>query len=548
MYRLLIVDDEMDVVEYFHRIFLEKSCLPLEVYKAHSSREALEVMNRIRFDIILSDIKMPEMTGLQMYDVIKDRWPKCRVVFLSGVIEFEYVYKSIQNKDVRYLTKLEPTDKIIATVKEVIDEIDTSYEEENARELAQKQVEKARPLLQNRYLQNLLYGIIDSRDSIQKRFDELGICLEIDEPMILLGGIFDNLPDDLSPYFLEQNLYSLKRIAGEYLGRKYNFANYISEQNHLIWILQKKESADPGDSGIYDALNGLLEYIQEAGRKAMDLTMTFVYDMTPTDAGGVWEKYGIIKRRLGYRSKLLKNSILSLSDSRSDISPESSSPTGSEVNTGNPLLHIYKLEGFLELGHQKNFFSLLSQMVNSLESGSNFSSYGELEVYYRLVSMFLKYINEWNLTIVLEARMDLRRLTRAYEHSSRDEAVEYLVNLSKYIFEIHFNDEDLWSHNAISEVQKYIYENLEKDLSLIVLSDRVSLNPTYLSRLFKSVTNANLSDYILKIRMDKAQDLLNRSGMKINDIAMEVGYNSAPSFTRVFRKYCGKTPREYREE
>ena len=71
MERLLIVDDEWEAADYFERILLQEESLQLDVYKAHSAREALECLGKIRMDVVLSDIKMPGMDGLQMYDIIK---------------------------------------------------------------------------------------------------------------------------------------------------------------------------------------------------------------------------------------------------------------------------------------------------------------------------------------------------------------------------------------------------------------------------------------------------------------------------------------------
>ncbi|WP_273324809.1 response regulator transcription factor [Vallitalea guaymasensis] len=543
MYRLLIVDDEIDVAEYFRRIFEIKSNLPLEVYTSYNATQALECLNRTRIDIILSDIKMPKINGLQMYEEIKKRWPKCKVIFLSGVLEFDYVYESIQNRDVRYLTKLEPTSKIISTVREVIEEIEQNYKEIDEMKKVQKQIREALPLLQNNYIESLLYGICDSYSEVEKRFKELEIPIEVNKTIIMVGGIFDDLPTDISLSQLDKNIYSLKTISDKYFSKYYNNVHYISEQKYSIWLLQQKDISLPIKNQQVK-LNGLLEYIQGTIRKNLNITITFVYETSQIALKDIPRCYSNIKRRLGYRSRKLNESIITLAEydkkESASFNNENIEKCSKELN------RINELEGFLELGQQDNFFLLLAKMTDKVVYIDNFYNTNALEIYYRISCVLLKYINEWRMNDDLDSLINLSKLTNVHEHESWQEAIEYLKNLSQLIIDSHFKNEYIWSDNAIALVQKYILENLNKDLSLIILAEQVNLNPSYLSRLFKSHTQNNLYDYILDMRMLKAKDMLLKTGEKIQDIAIAVGYESAPSFTRVFRKYTGKTPTVYR--
>ncbi|WP_304942401.1 response regulator transcription factor [Vallitalea guaymasensis] len=543
MYRLLIVDDEIDVAEYFRRIFEVKANLPLEVYTSYNATQALECLNRTRIDIILSDIKMPKINGLQMYEEIKKRWPKCKVIFLSGVLEFDYVYESIQNRDVRYLTKLEPTSKIISTVREVIEEIEQNYKEIDEMKKVQKQIREALPLLQNNYIESLLYGICDSYNEVEKRFKELEIPIEVNKTIIMVGGIFDDLPTDISLSQLDKNIYSLKTISDKYFSKYYNNVHYISEQKYSIWLLQQKDISLPIKNQQVK-LNGLLEYIQGTIRKNLNITITFVYETSQIALKDIPRCYSNIKRRLGYRSRKLNESIITLAEY--DKKESTSSNNENIEKCSKELNRINELEGYLELGQQDNFFLLLAKMTDKVVYIDNFYNTNALEIYYRISCVLLKYINEWRMNDDLDSLINLSKLTNVHEHDSWHGAIEYLKNLSQLIFDSHFKNEYIWSDNAIAIVQKYILENLNKDLSLIILAEQVNLNPSYLSRLFKSHTQNNLYDYILDMRMLKAKDMLLKTGEKIQDIAIAVGYESAPSFTRVFRKYTGKTPTVYR--
>ena len=120
MYRILIVDDEEVIVNGLYSMLSNFNTMELDVYKAYSGEEAIQWLARTRMDIVLTDIHMPEINGLQLLKEIKTRWPWCRVIFLTGHNEFEYAYKAIQYNGVRYLLKTEGYNKIIKTVGLVI--------------------------------------------------------------------------------------------------------------------------------------------------------------------------------------------------------------------------------------------------------------------------------------------------------------------------------------------------------------------------------------------------------------------------------------------
>src|SRR5690625_1581908 len=135
MYRILIVDDEQLITDALYDVIRQLMPDELDVYKAYSGKEALEWMNRTRIDIILTDISMPGISGLELVEQVQELWPRCKVIFLTGYDYFDYVYQAIQMKDVRYLLKTEGYDKVIETVKELIAELKNDTLEDQTIEL-----------------------------------------------------------------------------------------------------------------------------------------------------------------------------------------------------------------------------------------------------------------------------------------------------------------------------------------------------------------------------------------------------------------------------
>ena len=130
MNRLVLVDDEPDIVDGLYEVFCRESGLELDVYKAYSGIEAIEKMKNLRFDIVVTDIKMPGITGLQLLDTIYSYWPKCKVIMLTGYSEFDYVYATIHKPGAKYILKTEGDAAIIEAVRECVEENRKEHERE----------------------------------------------------------------------------------------------------------------------------------------------------------------------------------------------------------------------------------------------------------------------------------------------------------------------------------------------------------------------------------------------------------------------------------
>ncbi|WP_246073222.1 response regulator [Paenibacillus dokdonensis] len=167
MYRLLIVDDEPVIVNGLVQLFQENTEFELDVCKAYSAKEALETAKKMKLDILVSDIRMPHKSGLQLVDEITYYWPHCRVIFLTGYSEFEYVHEALRKSADNYILKTEGIDPIFEAVKKASAKLD----EENRCRIREETLYVPAPLLRegsNEIVVFELYGC----DSPQVEFVE----------------------------------------------------------------------------------------------------------------------------------------------------------------------------------------------------------------------------------------------------------------------------------------------------------------------------------------------------------------------------------------
>lgn len=541
MYRLLVVDDEPEVVEGVLDILDELPKDDFEFCTAYSAAEALQQLSHVRIDIVLTDIHMPQMDGLAMYEEIKKRWPRCKVIFISGVRDFDTVYRSIQNRDVRYLTKMESDQKIRQTVLDVVREIEQNTLLNDAIQQAKQYYTQALPLLRRQYLTSLLEGTCPPQEIAQDIFDEFNIPLKIQNPAFLFGLCLDP-PASGEAYPSRTNekylLYSLMAVCEDTI--KDFTSRYCCYMEHpfLLWMLQLPRHTElPDTSQVFDAI---FEQIQKGCRSNLGRKVSIAYSHGPLLFSSLSAAYSDIRQTLGYGQNHFAEGIW-------DTSLQQVPEPGGEVPDARVLLRNFSsLENSLELGKGDEYHAVFNEMTDCLRALPKSRNVPSLEVYYNVATLLLKYINLWELTEPVEKAYPLEKLLHPDRFASWTEAVDYLSGLSNNVMELRSQKESERFLDAIVTVKEYIRDHLDGDLSLMSLANVVHLHPAYLSRLFKETTGQNLYRYILELRMELAKHLLCSSNEKVHVIAQKTGYVTTQTFNRAFKKYTGATPHEYR--
>ncbi|MCM3629854.1 response regulator [Paenibacillus glycanilyticus] len=534
MLRLLIVDDE-DIItdslyEVFHGLLPEK----LDVCKAYSAKEALQWMSRTRIDIVLTDISMPGMNGLELSEEIQSFWPRCKVIFLTGFSEFDYAYKAIQMPKVRYLLKTEGYDKVTSTVLEVMDEIEHENEISGMLEQSREQLDLLEQMAQGDYIRHLLQESEElDRDArtLSEEFRRMNISLNPTVPVWLVRGHL-SFPEGDSYIEKSHLLTKARMVCNSYLSEKMRQVGIVDKHGDLLWLLQPSDSADEKfhhHSVRY--LEGTLEFMQETCLQSLGLPVAFIISI-PTE----WK---VINRQY---ERLRQLQLMNIDKDATDIilrdrgeQAEDSAEQRKDEGHLSPKAEL--LTAFLEAGKAERFRKIFDELTQGILQ-ANRPLQRNMEVYYSIALVLFSYISRSDLCREIP---DYGKLMRLDEHSSMKEAIQYLKQVSDKLFQAKA------SESVIENICEYINEHLNEDLSLVRLADINYFNPTYLSRFFKQERGLNLSEYIDNCRLRRAKELLKEDHLKIREVAVEVGYEAAHSFTRFFKKATGLTPQEYRD-
>ncbi|WP_336773010.1 response regulator transcription factor [Paenibacillus sp. MMO-58] len=542
MYRLLIVDDE-DIItdslyEVFHRLMPEK----LDVCKAYSAKEALQWMARTRIDIVLTDISMPGMSGLELSEEIQAFWPRSKVIFLTGFSEFDYAYKAIQMPKVRYLLKTEGYDKVTATVTEVIEEIEYENQMSKMLEQSREQLYAIEQAAQGDYIRHLLQessGHSLCEERLRDEFAKMNIGLDPAAPILLVRGHL-TYPEHAS--YIERSgiLTKARIVCNSYLSEKTKQIGIIDKQGDLLWLLQSNEREElKFNNHLVRYLEGTLELIQETCLESLGLSLAF------TLSGDVcnWNEMSRQYERLR-QLQLMKIGGTGIAIIVTDRGEPLEDPREQQSKEeGQVSSKAEMLAGFLEAGKAEKFIEALADL-SMVMLHENSTATRKMEIYYSIALTLFTYINRNGLCREIS---DYCKLMRLEEHSSMQEAVEYLKQITEQLFRAKSPESKENAASVIEKICEYINDHLSEDLSLVRLAELNYFNPSYLSRFFKQECGVNVSEYIDTCRIRKAKELLKEDEYKVREVAVKVGYEAAHSFTRFFKKATGMTPQEYRD-
>ncbi|MFE6076532.1 response regulator [Paenibacillus sp. NPDC057886] len=537
MYRLLIVDDEEIITDALFETFARYMPDRLDVCKAYSASEALAWMERSRIDIVLTDIRMPGMNGLELTEQIQAYWSHCRIIFLTGYSDFNYAYRAFQMPNVRYLLKTEGYDKILSVVEEVIEEIKKSH---YMRELLEKSSEitcQLALLQQEEYLRNLLQNgteYLSSTFEIQKELDRWDFGMNASSPVhVVLGRI--NSKDKHAQSERTQIHASARLIVSSLMEEHIVHVSMTDHYGDMIWLIQPKQTEVEPGSSLIRYLEGTLELVQEACMTSLGISVAFALAGNSCHWSEIPRQYERL-RQLHWMK--IGDGISMVLRDYDDVLPKKGLRELTRVSN-----RIEVMSGYLETGRTQQFYEVFEELTSELIQ-QDVTMERAMETYYNLALHLYSTINRWGLHQDIP---DQRRLLHLNEYTCMKDAVQFLYQAADELVRFKSSNEQERANAVIHSLCTYIKEHLEEDLSLVRLAELYHFNPSYLSRFFKQEMGINLSEFIDELRIRRAKDLLRNADLMVREVALQVGYEAAHSFTRFYKKVTGMTPQEFRE-
>lgn len=502
--------------------------LDVDLYSAYSGSDALALLSETRMDIVISDVAMPGMDGLELMGRIHADWPECRVIFLSGHSEFDMIYRAIQGEAVTFLLKTEGFDKIISTLRETITDLERTQRQRETQALLSDQQEVTRQLLQREALTALVRGR-------SRKIYAAALEINLDQPLLPLYAYIESGTMSLTLEELHEKLLLIDRALRRQLAIYPIQIAFWNHHEDILWLLQPARSLDMRRCMLYVREN--IELIQEVVRHEARMTLAFALHTSAVSAEQLADAYQALRRRICQGMGVPGMIALQPFTPRAAAAPLLTDSLTS------------RLKDAMEHMNRKEFLSLLEKATDLLRVPDSMENPYALEAFMTLSRLFLAYINRWKLHDSVQFPGGLTGLTSITGFTSWSQAADAFMELGRMLFRLSEGDQGSRSQAIVMKIREHVERHLDRpeELSLSRMAEITYFNPTYLSRLFHQVMGETLSDYVSGARIRRANQLLRDSGNRISDVSEAVGFSSSANFSRFYRKMTGSSPQEYRD-
>ncbi|MGG1398053.1 response regulator [Bacillus salipaludis] len=504
MYKLLIVDDEKVVIEgllsavdwHEHQIEV--------VGTAMDGNNAYRLIEENEPNIVMADIRMPGLNGLDLIQKVKDVYPDTAFIIISGYTQFDYAKRAIELEAVDYLTKPIELDEIIAAVKRAIQK----YEKLKERKEANIKLKNYQSQVEEKYVLHSLFG---------HQIDHLGYFEEYNSCTVLVT-------DCTSKTYSTETLLELIKSQVNQEEKCRNFSCVI--EDHLVTICFFYSS--------YEEEKGFLRRLKSFYKDIMDDPIT-----------GISSTHKEITTLQPLYKEAMEAYHIGLY-----LQQEVTHYQDLETMTNTIGSNILKRmdEFFLE---RKIDLSSINKLIDHLLDFSIIEKLTPTKskfLCFKLINHVFEYVHEefdMNVEDVLQEEKYL-----IYQHLNRlrtmEEHKEWLLEIIGKLFNYLFDNQMSQKEKLMYDVKKYLKETYNQTIGLDVIAQKFHISPAYLSSIFSKKTGVTLFEYIINMRMEKAKELLRTTNNKISDICQQVGYENQRYFNQVFKKHIGTTPGSYR--
>ncbi len=524
----MLVDDESDVrSRVLNNVNWEELGYKI-VAEAENGKEAYELFERYEPDVLITDIKMPFMDGLELTEKILARYPYTKIIILTGFDEFEYAKKGIllQVEDyiLKPISKQELTERLVR-VREKIEEEKATRK--NIDEL-RAYYESSYKLVRQKELENILEG--NSSTDMKKWLDYYGLNLAGK----LFSVLYISVDRDTADKDVE--ITNLKNIALlrflDELKDALDLGEYLL-YGEGVFLIQSDKSVDK--SAFLKRLDKISNNLLQGASKYLDVGLTIGVGKVVTSLDEIYLSKETSLNAYDYK--------LLLGNNRAIFADDIEENTTAMLPIKN--IDLRRLATFIRTGQMDNFEDCLKEIFVALIKDSA-DKYMSVEI--QIFSVLDGIITE--LAIEDEAINDLKEgvLISISKQESHEEIKSGLVHLARKIVDINSLKRKNTTKDIVNKAKNIVASMLKSpELSLELIADEMHYSPNYLGTTFKKEVGTSLNAYILSLRIEEAKELLINSSLKSTDIAMSTGFSSSSYFAFSFKKAVGLSPREYRK-
>lgn len=531
MLKIFLVEDEFVVREGI------KNNIDWEAHGYEFSGEASDgelafpMIQKIKPDIVITDIRMPFMDGLALSRLIKKELPLTEIIVLTGYEEFEYAKEGINIGIARYLSKPVNGEELLKEVDAIAAKIE---EKQKEREIGEKYKKEMEENVQKDRRE--LFGYLVTGSKSVSELLEIAKDMDLDISAIWYNIILikiqsmDHTQEEYSNNLveIEEDLKSLNQ--GTYL---LDFDRNL-EGKALLFKADSEEE-------LHKLQNDYIEKIKEKLENYKQIRYFGGIGHPVNRLGELPLSFEKASHAFAHRYLVKESRILDSAQMEPEVYLEKEEFNISNVDPKQ--IDRGKIKEFLKFGDRAEVVYFVEEFFNNLGNhamkSNLFRQYITMDTYFCVV----EFLEGLQLPREEIDPIDIASGILQNEES----AVSYIIRVLQRALELREQKASNRYEDVVDEVKDYIEKHYgEEELSLNLLASHVNFSPNHLSTIFSQQTGRTFSRYLTDYRMNKAKELLRCTGKKASAISMEVGYKDPHYFSYLFKKTQGMTPTQYR--
>ena len=529
MYKVIIVDDESAVRERLFKQLLNFSDDFEVVGQFENGFDALIGGTQFSPDLLITDIKMPYIDGIELIKRMKQELPLLQTIIISGFDSFDYAKQAISLGVIGYISKPITLGELEETLKKTKIELDKKNSVDNDIEDLKKRASSGLKLMQNSDLSKLI-TLKDIPDNFKEKLIADGINLDY-KYTILAAIDFDDQITQISYDKMELvNFHLEKYIQDEFSESEISTVLFDNSSEFGLFILSNSQIEK---EALQERLGRVLAKIKRACKVEMSIGLSETKE--DTEHKSYRELYRHALRTLEYRTVIGSNIIIFFGD----IS-KNKTTTGKVDENEFKNITYEVLYGDLQTAKDR-----INKLLNTITADNFKETY--LFILNNLIDSLLKACV--SLQSLFQEYMTYEAIVEnSYKIKSNEQLYAFIDDLVNNIDRINKNSRQSGVDSSYRQIINFINNNYANSLlSLEDVAKELGYSVSYVSLILKR-NNTTFTKYLTDVRMEKAKALLLDTDMKLLSIANEVGYDDPYYFSHCFKKNTGISPQEYRKK
>lgn len=517
--KLLVADDESTTRNGIIKHINWKELGIGIVKEARDGIEAVKIAYDFEPDIIISDIRMPGLNGIEVATKLREKFANCKIIFLSGYSDKEYLKAAIKLSAVNYVEK--PID--LMELEEAVQKAVNLLKEDALNMTFSENIN----LIKQRLVENLIQSDVKIEEGYKLSSLIKSNILKKKSFSVAVINVINQREDINLDKIINTEEFS--DIVDKHFENVEHVTAFKDNKNFIIILSNDNE----GENQIESLKKVLDQYIEE--KKVTDIKLFYAVGKKVFGIEQIHKSYNsalnIIKKLFFYGYERIIYSKEGLEEGykiQDDICEE--------------------FVKYIGDGKEKEAVFFIESLCFDIK---NFTKTSVKDIKNIFLNLTLQLIYEAERRGIYFSEEEQQENRYIWDLISRfntlEELKEYIIDKISNTFRKFKELQN--SCRSIFEVKKSIRKNYaDNELSVKCLAEEVFLTPTYLSALFKKETGQNISDYIVEVRIEKSKEFLKNNKLKLHEIARNVGYNDSNYYAKAFKKMEGVTPSEYREK